>query len=75
MPKLSPYTTAVASGSMRVAGELADFDRLLVDGTVDTLDMRLFDYAIRNAAPIRLSLDHNQVKVEPAARSSATTRG
>jgi translocation and assembly module TamB len=63
VPKLSPFTTAVASGSLRVAGELADIDRLLVDGTVDTLEMRLFDYAIRNADPIRLSLDHNQVKV------------
>ena len=53
VPKLSPFTTAVASGSIRVVGELADFDHLLVDGTVDTLDMRLFDYALQNAAPIR----------------------
>ena len=36
MPKLSPYTTAVASGSIRVAGALTDVDHLLVDGTVDT---------------------------------------
>src|SRR6185503_7119582 len=35
VPKLSPYTTAVASGSMRVVGELANLDRLVVDGTVD----------------------------------------
>jgi TamB, inner membrane protein subunit of TAM complex len=63
VPKLSPYTTAVASGSLRVAGELAGLDRLLVDGTVDALEMRLFDYAIRNAGPIRLSLDRNQVNV------------
>ena len=35
VPKLSPYTTAVASGSIRVAGELSDVDRLLVDATVD----------------------------------------
>jgi hypothetical protein len=64
VPKLSPYTTAVASGTIRVAGSLAAADRLLVDSTVDALEMRLFDYAVRNAGPIRLSLDHNQVKVD-----------
>ena len=63
VPKLSPYTTAVASGSMRVVGELANLDRLLVDATVDSLEMKLFDYAIRNGGPIRLGLDRNQVKV------------
>ena len=31
VPKLSPFTTAVASGSIRVVGELADVDHLLVD--------------------------------------------
>jgi translocation and assembly module TamB len=63
VPKLSPYTTAVASGTLRIAGELADLDRLLVDGSVDALEMRLFDYTIKNAGPIRLSLDHNQIKI------------
>ncbi|PYR25936.1 MAG: hypothetical protein DMF98_10565 [Acidobacteria bacterium] len=63
VPKLSPYTTAVASGTLRIAGELADLDRLVVDGSVDALEMRLFDYTIKNAGPIRLSLDHNQIKI------------
>ena len=57
MPQLSPYTTAVASGTVRVVGELADIDHLLVDTTVDKLDLRLFDYALRNAVPIRMALD------------------
>ena len=64
VPKLSPYTTAVASGSIRISGELSDVDHLLVEGTVDTLQMRLFDYAIRNARPVRLALDHNIVRVQ-----------
>jgi translocation and assembly module TamB len=64
VPKLSPFTTAVASGALRIVGELANFDHLLVDGTVDSLDMRLFDYAVKNAAPIRLALDRNKVKVD-----------
>jgi len=63
VPRLSPFTTAVATGSIRVVGELADIDHLLVDGTVDSLDMRLFDYAIRNASPIRLALDQHKVLV------------
>ena len=63
-PRLAASTTAVASGSIRIAGDLADVDRLLVDATVDSVDVRLFDYAIRNAAPVRLSLEHNQVTVD-----------
>ena len=74
MPKLSPFTTAVASGSIRVVGELADLDHLLVDGTVDSLDMRLFDYAVKNATPIRLALDHHQVKVEELQLVGEDTR-
>jgi len=64
VPKLSPFTTAVATGTIRIVGELADFDRLAVDGIVDRVDMRLLDYSIRNAAPIRLSLAKQQAKVE-----------
>ena len=62
-PQLSPYTTAVASGSIRVVGELANIDHLLVDATVERLDVRLFDYALRNARPIRIALDRNAVRV------------
>ncbi len=64
VPQLLPYTTAVASGSIRVVGQLADADHLLVDGTVDALEMRLFDYAIRNAGPIRLAFDKQVVRVQ-----------
>ena len=74
VPKLSPFTTAVASGSIRIVGELADVDHLLVDGTVDTLDMRLFDYALKNAAPIRLALDRQQVRDRRAAAGRRRTR-
>jgi len=74
LPKLSPYNTAVATGSLRIAGELADLDHLLVDGTVDSLDLRLFDtpgakpsgvptYAVRNAGPMKLALDRRVVRL------------
>jgi hypothetical protein len=63
VPRLSDYTTAVASGSIHVTGNLADVDHLVVDGTVDRVDMRLLDYAIRNAQPIRISLDNHLVRI------------
>ncbi len=62
-PELSPYTTAIASGNLRVVGELADIDHLVVDTTVDKLDLRLFDYRLRNAVPIRMALDRHSVRV------------
>lgn len=62
-PALSPYTTAVVSGAIRVTGALANPDRLLVDARVDRLDLRLFDYALHNAAPIQLALDHREIQV------------
>ena len=62
-PGLSPYTTAVARGSIRVVGELANIDNLLVDATVDQLDVTLFDYALRNARPIRIALDNHVVRI------------
>jgi len=64
VPKLSPFTTAVASGAIRVVGELADFDHLVVDGTVDSLEMRLLDYSLKNAAPIRFAMDRQQIRLE-----------
>ncbi len=74
VPKLSPYSTAVASGSMRVIGELADVDRLLVEVVVDRVDMRLFDYELRNAAPIRLALDQHVVRIEDLQLVGEDTR-
>jgi hypothetical protein len=64
VPKLSPFSTAVASGAIRVVGELADIDHLVIDGTVDTLEMRLLDYAVKNAAPIRIALERQQVRID-----------
>ncbi len=73
-PRMSPFTTAVASGSIRVVGELADLDHLLVDATVDTLDLRLFDYALKNAAPIKIALDQREVNVQDLQLVGEDTR-
>lgn len=50
-PRLSPFTTAIAGGSLRVAGELADLEHLIVDARVEQLDMQLFDYPLSNRDP------------------------
>lgn len=62
-PDVSAYTTAVASGTVRVAGHLANIDELLVEATVDRLDLRLFDYVVRNASPIRVALDRHVIRL------------
>src|SRR4029077_10953859 len=35
-----------------------------VDGTVDSLEMKLFDYSLRNAGAIHLALDQHQLNIE-----------
>ena len=62
-PRLSPFTTAVASGNVRVRGQLANVDELVVDAMVDRFDLSLFDYQLRNATPIRIALDRHSVRV------------
>ena len=63
-PRLQPFTTAVASGALRVVGELGDLEHLLVDATVEQLELSLFDYEVRNAGPIRIALDQEVVRIE-----------
>ena len=74
VPKLSPFTTAVASGAIRVVGELADVDHLSIDGTVDSLEMRLLDYSVKNAAPIRIALERQQIRVDELQLVGEDTR-
>jgi hypothetical protein len=63
VPRMSPFTTAVVSGSLRITGQLTDVDHLLVDTTVDDLQLKLFDYRVRNEGPIRLALDRHAVRI------------
>ncbi len=63
-PRLSPFTNAVADGTIRASGELADIDHLVVDATVERLDLKLFDYRLRNSGPIEIALDRHVAKIE-----------
>ena len=62
-PQLSPFTNAIAGGTVRVVGELSNPEHLVVDTTVEQLDLELFDYALRNEGPIQLALDQNVVEI------------
>jgi translocation and assembly module TamB len=64
VPKLSPFTTATVTGAVRVVGELANANHLRVDATVDTLEMMLLDYTLKNGAPLRIALDQQQVRID-----------
>jgi translocation and assembly module TamB len=63
-PRLSPYTRAIAGGTIRVVGELADVDQLVVEARVEQLDLELFDYPVRNEGPLQFSLDQHVVRVD-----------
>lgn len=72
-PRLSPFTTAIASGTLRATGQFSDIDRVVVEGKVEKLDLRLFDYQLRNADDnpatavredlIELALDRHTVRL------------
>lgn len=61
--RLSPFTSAIASGTVRVSGQLTDMEHLLVEASVEQLEMRLFDYRITNEAGhfLQLVLDDNVI--------------
>ena len=62
-PELSPYATAVVSGSMRVSGGRS-WDHLRAEATVEQVDLSLFDYNIHNDGVLRLTLNRQVVGLD-----------
>ena len=62
-PRLSPFTNAVAGGTVHVTGELANVDQLLVQARVEELDLTLFDYHLENDGVIELALDRHVAEI------------
>ena len=62
-PRLSPFTNAVAGGTVRVTGELANMQHLLVEARVEDLALTLFDYQLRNDGVIEVDLDRQVVDI------------
>lgn len=63
-PKLSPFTTAVGSGRLHITGELSNPAHLVVDALFEQVELRLFDYRLRNAASIRVAMNQNVLRVD-----------
>jgi len=74
LPNLSADTTATVSGMIRASGQLADFDTITADATVDTLDMRLLDLQIHNPAPIKLSLARQRITIDDLQLAGQNTQ-
>jgi hypothetical protein len=68
-----PYMKAIVSGSLSVAGPLADTARLTVNAVVDKADITLFAYAITNNGDIRLSLKNNIFGLDQVSFQGAGT--
>jgi hypothetical protein len=73
-PRLSPFTRAIASGSIRVVGQLYNPERLAVQARVESLDLRLFDYRLRNDGPLQLAFDRNVARLERVGLVGADTK-
>jgi TamB, inner membrane protein subunit of TAM complex len=67
VPKLSPYTTAMVSGTLRVVGELSNWDRLYAKATVEEVRLKLFDYDLQNDGPWSLTFENYAVRVDTVA--------
>ena len=63
-PRISPFTTAVGSGTLRIVGQLANRDKLVVDMMFDQLQVRAFDYPLRNAKPIHVLMSNNVARID-----------
>ena len=61
---LSPYTTAVASGTLRLSGPTRTPGRLRAELLVEQAELGLFDYRMRNDGNLRLYLNDQQLRVD-----------
>jgi TamB, inner membrane protein subunit of TAM complex len=64
LPTLSPYTTAIGGGQVRVSGAVYTPNGLHVASTIDDLRLRLFDYELTNRGNLTVGLDGQLVTVE-----------
>ena len=62
-PRASPYTRAIASGTVRVSGPLADYHHLGVFVTDVEGSLTLFDYELRNDGPISVTYQNDAVTI------------
>jgi len=62
-PRMSPYTRAIASGTVRISGPLADYHHVSVFVTDVEGSLTLFDYELRNDGPISVTYQDDAVRI------------
>ena len=63
-PDLPTGTAAVVSGTLHAVGPVRNVEELVVEATVEQLDLSLFDYAVRNDGPVQVALDRNVIRID-----------
>ena len=63
-PAVPEETSMVVSGTLQVTGPLRDVDSLLVQATVEQLELGFFDYVVTNDAAVEFVLDHNVLRIQ-----------
>lgn len=64
VPGLSPYASALVSGSARVSGQLRYWDRLTMEATVQQANLSLLDYDVWNDGPMELTIDQRVIGID-----------
>src|SRR5204862_4956753 len=63
-PKISPFTTMVGTGTLHITGGLGKPDTVNADLLFQQVQLKLFDYVVRNGAPIELVMNQNVVRMD-----------
>ncbi len=56
-PGLPPFTSVLATGTLRARGSFAKPDTIIADLKVDQADLTLYDYSLHNDGPIDIGID------------------
>ena len=65
---------AVVSGSVRIAGPLADPKSLVLDTRITAASLELFDYTLQNDGPVHLTYSDNAVSIDTLNLRGAETK-
>jgi hypothetical protein len=71
---LSPFASAVVSGTMRISGTLGKLDGIVARAVVDKVDLSLFDYSLRNSGVIDIGVDQSTVRIHQFNLTGDQTR-
>ncbi len=63
-PSVPDQTSMVVSGTLQVTGPLRDVDSLLMQATVEQLELGVFDYMVRNDSSVEFVLDQNVLRIQ-----------